>query len=93
MHTFAPVRCMQVNLARDATNVDLAEACWYQHTPEEADLVMIEYNLNACGYFTCSAIVAPQVSGAVRCWCAQSSSWHEQARRGGGRLLQLPLHG
>ncbi|WIA08325.1 hypothetical protein OEZ85_007767 [Tetradesmus obliquus] len=58
---FQHTNIIQVNMARDATNVDLAEACWYQHTPEEADLVMIEYNLNACGYFTCSSIVAPQI--------------------------------
>lgn len=52
---------MQVNLARDATNVPMAEACWYHQTPAEADLVLIEYNLNSCSYFNCFSVVTPQV--------------------------------
>jgi hypothetical protein len=68
---------MQVNLARDATNIPMAETCWYHKTPADADLVMIEYNLNSCSYFNCFSIVAPQVGGNALSWCMQRTAWCE----------------
>uniref|UniRef100_A0A383W6I2 SGNH hydrolase-type esterase domain-containing protein n=1 Tax=Tetradesmus obliquus TaxID=3088 RepID=A0A383W6I2_TETOB len=58
---FINTNIIQVNLARDATNVPMAETCWYHHTPPEADLVLIEYNLNSCSYFNCFSVVTPQI--------------------------------
>ncbi|WIA36090.1 hypothetical protein OEZ86_007442 [Tetradesmus obliquus] len=58
---FINTNIIQVNLARDATNVPMAEACWYHQTPAEADLVLIEYNLNSCSYFNCFSVVTPQI--------------------------------
>ncbi|WIA15911.1 hypothetical protein OEZ85_012660 [Tetradesmus obliquus] len=58
---FINTNIIQVNLARDATNVPMAETCWYHQTPPEADLVLIEYNLNSCSYFNCFSVVTPQI--------------------------------
>uniref|UniRef100_A0A383VYB4 SGNH hydrolase-type esterase domain-containing protein n=1 Tax=Tetradesmus obliquus TaxID=3088 RepID=A0A383VYB4_TETOB len=50
------------NLARDGTTIAMAESCWYQYTPQDADLILIDFNLNSCSYSTCRSVVAPQIA-------------------------------
>ncbi|WIA34048.1 hypothetical protein OEZ86_012427 [Tetradesmus obliquus] len=50
------------NFARDGIQIQLASTCWYQYVPAAADIVLIDYNLNACGYFVCGTVSAPQIA-------------------------------
>ncbi|WIA43536.1 hypothetical protein OEZ86_009992 [Tetradesmus obliquus] len=59
---FPEVQLRLSNLARDGTTITMAESCWYQYTPEDADLILIDFNLNSCSYSTCRSVVAPQIA-------------------------------